>query len=62
LPVRKDFPSLSARLMTFTTLTFLIFLLVFFPLYWSLRQRTAQNVLIVLGSYVFYGGTGASAA
>jgi alginate O-acetyltransferase complex protein AlgI len=41
--------------MTFTTLTFLIFLLVFFPLYWSLRQRTAQNVLIVLGSYVFYG-------
>ena len=41
--------------MTFTTLTFLIFLALFFPLYWGLRQRRAQNVLIVLASYVFYG-------
>jgi D-alanyl-lipoteichoic acid acyltransferase DltB (MBOAT superfamily) len=41
--------------MTFTTLTFLIFLAVFFPLYWGLRNRTAQNVLIVVASYIFYG-------
>ena len=41
--------------MTFTTLTFLIFLALFFPLYWALRQRRAQNVLIVIASYIFYG-------
>lgn len=41
--------------MTFTTLTFLIFLTVFFALYWSLRQRRIQNGLIVVASYVFYG-------
>ena len=41
--------------MTFTTLTFLIFLALFFPLYWALRRRRAQNVLIVVASYIFYG-------
>src|SRR5262245_35699105 len=41
--------------MTFTTLTFLIFLGLFFSLYWGIRNRTAQNMLIVVGSYVFYG-------
>ncbi len=41
--------------MTFTTLTFLIFLAAFFPLYWGLRNRTAQNLLIVAASYLFYG-------
>jgi alginate O-acetyltransferase complex protein AlgI len=41
--------------MTFTTLTFILFLALFFPLYWGLRNRTAQNALIVLASYFFYG-------
>jgi len=41
--------------MTFTTLTFLIFFVVVFALYWSLRSRTAQNVLLVTAGYVFYG-------
>jgi D-alanyl-lipoteichoic acid acyltransferase DltB (MBOAT superfamily) len=41
--------------MTFTTLTFLGFLAFFFPLYWGIRNRRAQNVLIVVGSYFFYG-------
>ena len=41
--------------MTFTTLTFLIFFVVVFALYWSLRNRMAQNVLLVITSYIFYG-------
>jgi len=41
--------------MTFTTLTFLIFFVVVFALYWSLRSRTKQNVLLVIAGYVFYG-------
>ena len=45
----------SGPSMTFTTLTFILFLALFFPLYWALRNRTAQNLLIVAGSYCFYG-------
>jgi D-alanyl-lipoteichoic acid acyltransferase DltB (MBOAT superfamily) len=41
--------------MTFTTLTFLIFFVVVFALYWSLHNRRAQNLLLVLAGYVFYG-------
>jgi D-alanyl-lipoteichoic acid acyltransferase DltB (MBOAT superfamily) len=41
--------------MTFTTLSFVIFLAVFFPLYWGIRNRTGQNVLIIVASYIFYG-------
>jgi len=41
--------------MTFTTLTFLTFFVIVFALYWSLRNRMAQNVLLVIVSYVFYG-------
>jgi alginate O-acetyltransferase complex protein AlgI len=41
--------------MTFTTLTFLLFFVVVFALYWSLRNRMAQNVLLVAVSYFFYG-------
>lgn len=41
--------------MTFTTLTFLFFLAITFALYWSLRNRRAQNVLLVIASYFFYG-------
>jgi len=39
---------------TFTTLTFVLFLVTVFFLYWGLRRRTAQNVLLVLASFVFY--------
>jgi alginate O-acetyltransferase complex protein AlgI len=41
--------------MTFTTLTFLLFLLVVFALYWGFPQRRFQNLLLVISSYVFYG-------
>lgn len=43
--------------MTFTTITFLVFYLVFFGLYWSIarRKKTLQNLLIIAGSYLFYG-------
>ncbi|HVV99825.1 MAG TPA: MBOAT family O-acyltransferase [Planctomycetaceae bacterium] len=41
--------------MTFTTLTFFLFLALVFALYWSVRRRTWQNLLIVCASFVFYG-------
>jgi D-alanyl-lipoteichoic acid acyltransferase DltB (MBOAT superfamily) len=40
--------------MAFNSLTFAIFLFITYTLYWSLR-RPAQNALIVVASYVFYG-------
>ena len=40
--------------MSFSTLTFLVFLALVFGLYWGLRKRTAQNLLLVLASYFFY--------
>ena len=41
--------------MSFTTFTFFAFMLVVWSLYWLIRRRTAQNVLLVVASYVFYG-------
>src|SRR4026209_2739781 len=41
--------------MTFTTLTFLIFFVVVFALYWSLHNRRMQNALLIVAGYVFYG-------
>ncbi|MEX2214429.1 MAG: MBOAT family O-acyltransferase [Phycisphaeraceae bacterium] len=40
--------------MTFTTLTFILFLWLVFALYWTLRYRTAQNILLIVASYSFY--------
>ena len=40
--------------MSFTTPVYLIFLLIVWPLYWALRRRQ-QNVLIVCASFLFYG-------
>lgn len=40
--------------MTFTTLTFTLFFAIVFALYWSVRQRRLQNVLLLLASYIFY--------
>ncbi|KIG12881.1 putative poly(beta-D-mannuronate) O-acetylase [Enhygromyxa salina] len=41
--------------MTFTTLTFLLFLAVVFAGYWSVRGRVGQNWVLLVASYVFYG-------
>jgi D-alanyl-lipoteichoic acid acyltransferase DltB (MBOAT superfamily) len=43
--------------MTFISLEFAAFLAIFFALYWFVFQRSLkwQNVLILVGSYVFYG-------
>ena len=41
--------------MTFTTLTFLIFLILVFTVYWSIRNRRYQNMLLIAASYFFYG-------
>lgn len=42
--------------MLFQTLTFFLFFCGFFALYYILRNRlTAQNTLVLLGSYLFYG-------
>jgi D-alanyl-lipoteichoic acid acyltransferase DltB (MBOAT superfamily) len=41
--------------MTFTTVTFLAFLLVVYAAYWALPGRRSQNLLLVVASYVFYG-------
>lgn len=41
--------------MTFTSLTFIVFLALMFATYWGIRRRRSQNALLVLGSYFFYG-------
>ena len=41
--------------MTFTSLTFIIFLALVFPLYWTFKDRFYQNVLLLCVSYFFYG-------
>jgi len=41
--------------MTFTTLTFLVFLTIVFALYWSIPSRRGQNLALIVAGYVFYG-------
>lgn len=41
--------------MLFNSLTFLIFLPIIFAVYWLVRERRAQNFLLLIASYVFYG-------
>lgn len=41
--------------MAFTDQSFAIFLPVVFGLYWAVRYKTAQNLLLLVASYVFYG-------
>jgi alginate O-acetyltransferase complex protein AlgI len=41
--------------LTFTTLTFVLFLALVFALYWSVRGRVNQNLIVVVASYAFYG-------
>jgi len=40
--------------MIFNTVTFIVFLAIVFALYWGLRRR-GQNALLLVASYVFYG-------
>ena len=40
--------------MSFATLTFLIFLTLTFTLYWTMKKRMHQNILLLLASYGFY--------
>jgi D-alanyl-lipoteichoic acid acyltransferase DltB (MBOAT superfamily) len=39
----------------FNSLTFAVFFVVVFSLYWALRARTPQNVLLLVASWIFYG-------
>ena len=41
--------------MLFNSIEFCVFLPVVFALYWLLRERRAQNLLLLVASYVFYG-------
>ncbi len=41
--------------MTFTTLTFLLFLPIVFVSYWALPRQRSRNLVIVVASYFFYG-------
>jgi alginate O-acetyltransferase complex protein AlgI len=41
--------------MLFNSPVFLIFFATVFCLYWAIRRRTWQNVLLLVASYVFYG-------
>lgn len=41
--------------MLFNSVIFFVFLTVAFAAYWALRERRAQNVFLLVASYVFYG-------
>jgi D-alanyl-lipoteichoic acid acyltransferase DltB (MBOAT superfamily) len=41
--------------MIFTSTDFFLFYALVFTLYWAVRVRTLQNVLLLVASYVFYG-------
>ena len=41
--------------MTFTTLTFIVFLAIVFTVYWGLQKRSLQNIFLFIASYIFYG-------
>ncbi|MEM8710873.1 MAG: MBOAT family protein, partial [Planctomycetota bacterium] len=41
--------------MVFTSTAFLAFFGLVFALYWTLRERRSQNLLLLVASYVFYG-------
>ena len=41
--------------MLFTSVEYLVLLATVFVLYWTIRVRTAQNALLLVTSYVFYG-------
>ncbi len=41
--------------MSFTSSTFFLFFIIVFTLYWFVRNRVLQNIILLLASYVFYG-------
>jgi alginate O-acetyltransferase complex protein AlgI len=40
--------------MTFTTLTFILYLPIVFGLYWSFQRQSLRNLVMLIASYVFY--------
>ncbi|MCI5207888.1 MAG: MBOAT family protein, partial [Candidatus Electrothrix sp. ATG2] len=42
-------------IMIFTSFDYVVFLVIVFLLYWRLNNRRLQNILLLLGSYFFYG-------
>jgi D-alanyl-lipoteichoic acid acyltransferase DltB (MBOAT superfamily) len=55
--VRGSKPALASqeRPVLFNSLTFVVFYVAVFALYWLLRARGPQNVLLLAASWVFYG-------
>ncbi|MFK7905287.1 MAG: MBOAT family protein, partial [Chitinophagales bacterium] len=41
--------------MIFTSFTYAYFFVFIFTLYWTVRNKTFQNLLILIASYLFYG-------
>ena len=41
--------------MLFNSLEFVFFILIFYCLYWLFGSYKSQNILIIIGSYIFYG-------
>ena len=41
--------------MLFNSLTFVVFYVAVFALYWSVRAKTPQNILLLAASWIFYG-------
>ena len=41
--------------MIFISYEYVLFLVLVFALYWALRHKAAQNAMLLVGSYVFYG-------
>ena len=41
--------------MIFTAFHFIAFLAIVFTAYWLIRNKTAQNLLLLIASYIFYG-------
>jgi len=41
--------------MIFTSKTFIVFFILVYILYWLLKKKKSQNILLLIGSYIFYG-------
>ena len=41
--------------MLFNSVDFFIFLFIIFVLYWTSKKKEIQNVILLIGSYIFYG-------
>lgn len=41
--------------MTFTSIDYFVFFVIVFTLYWQSRNKTLQNLIVLVASYIFYG-------